>query len=80
MGENMNEWEQRKANAAQAWNAMSDEQRKALLKFMEAWLPIRGAVSEFMEISYEDLKAIDNSWYELRRTLISDDVEVKQWL
>lgn len=79
MGENMTEWEQRKANATGAWTAMSDEQQKALLKFMGAWLPIRQSVSEFMQISYEDLKAVDESWYELRWALVSDDVEVPHW-
>lgn len=79
MSDMKTEWEQRKINATQAWTAMSDEQQKALLTFMEAWLPIRQCVSEFMEISYEDLKAVDKSWYELRWALICNDVEVPHW-
>jgi len=79
MGENMTEWEQRKANATGAWTAMSKDQQKAVMDFMEAWVPIRFAISEMTEISYNDLCKVDNSWWAIRHNLVDSGVEVPQW-
>jgi len=36
-------------------------------------------VSELCDISYDDLRNMDQAWYTLRRLLVDDSVEVKYW-
>jgi ketopantoate reductase len=75
----MTEWEKRKENAAQAWSAMSTDQQEAIMEFMKAWQPIRFAMSEVCDISYNDLRLVDNAYYKIRNTLVDHDVEVPDW-
>ena len=50
----MTDWDKRKENATQAWSAMSKDQQEAIMDFMKAWQPIRFAMSELCDISYND--------------------------
>ena len=75
----MTEWEKRKENAAQAWSAMSTDQQEAIMEFMKAWQPIRFAISELCDISYNDLCLVDNAYYKIRNTLVDHDVEIPDW-
>ena len=75
----MTEWEKRKENAAQAWSAMSTDQQEAIMEFMKAWQPIRFAMSELCDISYNDLRLVDNAWYKIKHNLVDHDVEIPEW-
>jgi len=79
MGENMTEWEQRKANATEAWTAMSKDQQEAIMEFLKAWQPIRFAMVELCDISYNDLRLVDNAWYKIKHNLVDSSVEIPEW-
>ena len=75
----MTEWEQRKENAAKAWSAMSTDQQQAIMDFMKAWQPIRFAMTELCDISYNDLRLVDNAWYQVKHNLVDSEVEIPDW-
>ena len=75
----MTDWDKRKENATQAWSAMSKDQQEAIMDFMIAWQPIRFAMSELCDISYNDLRLVDNAWYQIRHNLVDHEVEIPDW-
>ena len=75
----MTDWDKRKENATQAWSAMSKDQQEAIMDFMKAWQPIRFAMSELCDISYNDLRLVDHAWYQLRHNLVDHEVEIPDW-
>ena len=46
---------------------------------LNAWVPIRSRVSELCSLDYDDLRAVDNAWYQLKNALVDKDVEIKTW-
>ena len=75
----MTDWDKRKENATQAWSAMSKDQQEAIMDFMKAWQPIRFAMSELCDISYNDLRLVDNACYQIRHNLVDHEVEIPDW-
>ena len=75
----MTDWDKRKENATQAWSAMSKDQQEAIMDFMKAWQPNRFAMSELCDISYNDLRLVDNAWYQIRHNLVDHEVEIPDW-
>jgi hypothetical protein len=73
------EWEIRQEQAAATWKSMTPKQQQAVLEMLQAFVPIRQAVSDLCEISYEDLRSMDEAWYALKRLIVDDNVEVKVW-
>ena len=73
------QWEINQEQAAATWKSMTANQQQAVLEMLQAFVPIRQSVSEFCDISYEDLRNMDQAWYTLRRLLVDDKVEVKYW-
>jgi hypothetical protein len=58
---------------------MTQDQQQAVLEMLQAFVPIRQSVSELCEISYEDLRNVDQAWHVMRRLIVDDNVEVKYW-
>ena len=79
MTDDMNEWEQRKLQAKETWANMSEHQRNSMLKMLNAWVPIRSRVSELCSLDYDDLRAVDDAWHQLKNALVDRDVEIKHW-
>lgn len=79
MTETMNEWEKRSLQAKETWANMSEHQRDSMLKMLNAWVPIRSRVSELCSLDYDDLRAVDDAWHQLKNALVDKDVEIKQW-
>ena len=75
----MNEWEKRSLQAKETWANMSEHQRDSMLKMLNAWVPIRSRVSELCSLDYDDLRAVDDAWHQLKHALVDKDVEIKQW-
>tara|TARA_R100000353_G_scaffold99018_1_gene72053 strand:+ start:61 stop:294 length:234 start_codon:yes stop_codon:yes gene_type:complete len=75
----MNEWEKRSLQAKETWANMSEHQRDSMLKMLNAWVPIRSRVSELCSLDYDDLRAVDDAWHQLKNALVDRDVEIKQW-
>jgi hypothetical protein len=50
-----------------------------MLEMLNAWVPIRSRVSELCSLDYDDLRAVDNAWYQLKNALVDKDVEIKTW-
>mgnify|MGYP000423751805 CR=1 FL=1 len=73
------QWLIEKEQARATWKSMTPKQQQAVLEMLQAFVPIRQAVSELCEISYDDLRSMDQAWYTLRRLLVDDSVEVKYW-
>lgn len=79
MTDTMNEWEKRSLQAKETWANMSEHQRDSMLKMLNAWVPIRSRVSELCSLDYDDLRAVDDAWHQLKNALVDKDVEIKQW-
>lgn len=79
MTDGMNEWEKRSLQAKETWANMSEHQRDSMLKMLNAWVPIRSRVSELCSLDYDDLRAVDDAWHQLKHALVDKDVEIKQW-
>ena len=79
MTNTMNEWEKRSLQAKETWANMSEHQRDSMLKMLNAWVPIRSRVSELCSLDYDDLRAVDDAWHQLKHALVDKDVEIKQW-
>ena len=79
MTETMNEWEKRSLQAKETWANMSEHQRDSMLKMLNAWVPIRSRVSELCSLDYDDLRAVDDAWHQLKHALVDKNVEIKQW-
>ena len=79
MTDTMNEWEKRSLQAKETWANMSEYQRDSMLKMLNAWVPIRSRVSELCSLDYDDLRAVDDAWHQLKHALVDKDVEIKQW-
>jgi hypothetical protein len=75
----MNEWEKRSLQAKETWANMSEHQRDSMLKMLNAWVPIRSRVSELCSLDYDDLRAVDDAWHQLKNALVDRDVDIKQW-
>ena len=73
------QWEINQEQAAATWKSMTPKQQQAVLEMLQAFVPIRQAVSELCDISYDDLRNMDQAWYTLRRLLVDDNVEIKYW-
>ena len=73
------QWEINQEQAAATWKSMTSDQQQAVLGMLKAFVPIRQSVSDLCEISYDDLRNMDQAWYTLRRLLVDDNVEVKYW-
>ena len=79
MTDTMNEWEKRSLQAKETWTNMSEHQRDSMLKMLNAWVPIRSRVSELCSLDYDDLRAVDDAWHQLKNALVDRDVEIKEW-
>jgi hypothetical protein len=79
MSEEKTEWEMRLEAATECWKSMTPHQQEAMMTLLKAWVPIRTRVSEMFSIGYEDLRAVDNAWLQLRHALVDKDVEIKEW-
>jgi hypothetical protein len=79
MTDTMNEWEKRSLQAKETWANMSEHQRDSMLKMLNAWVPIRSRVSELCSLDYDDLRAVDDAWHQLKNALVDRDVDIKQW-
>ena len=79
MTDTMNEWEKRSLQAKETWANMSEHQRDSMLKMLNAWVPIRSRVSELCSLDYDDLRAVDDAWHQLKNALVDRDVEINQW-
>lgn len=79
MTDTMNEWEKRSLQAKETWANMSEHQRDSMLKMLNAWVPIRSRVSELCSLDYDDLRAVDDAWHQLKNALVDRDVEIKEW-
>ena len=79
MTDTMNEREKRSLQAKETWANMSEHQRDSMLKMLNAWVPIRSRVSELCSLDYDDLRAVDDAWHQLKNALVDRDVEIKQW-
>ena len=79
MSETKNEWELKREAAPECWKAMTPTQQEAMLTMLKAWVPIRSRVSELISLDYDDLRAVDNAWWNLRHALVDKDVEIKEW-
>ena len=77
--ETLNEWELKREAATQAWKSMTSHQQEAMLEMLNAWVPIRSRVSELCSLEYDDLRAVDNAWYQLKNALVDKDVEIRTW-
>ena len=77
--ETLNEWELKREAATQAWKSMTPHQQEAMLEMLNAWVPIRSRVSELCSLDYDDLRAVDNAWYQLKNALVDKDVEINTW-
>jgi predicted Fe-S protein YdhL (DUF1289 family) len=73
------QWEINQEQAAATWKSMTQDQQQAVLEMLQAFVPIRQSVSELCEISYEDLRNVDQAWHVMRRLIVDDNVEVKYW-
>ena len=73
------EWEITKEQATATWKSMTPKQQQAVLEMLQAFVPIRYSVSELCEISYEDLRNMDEAWHVMKRLIVDDNVEVKYW-
>ena len=73
------EWEINKEQASATWKSMTSKQQQAVLEMLQAFVPIRQSVSELCEISYDDLRNVDQAWYVMRRLIVDDNVEIKYW-
>ena len=77
--ETLNEWELKRDAATQTWKSMTPHQQEAMLTMLKAWVPIRSRVSELISLDYDDLRAVDNAWWNLRHAFVDRDVEIKEW-
>ena len=73
------EWEINKEQASATWKSMTSKQQQAVLEMLQAFVPIRQSVSELCEISYDDLRNMDQAWHVMRRLIVDDNVEIKYW-
>ena len=73
------EWELTKEQAAATWKSMTPKQQQAVLEMLQAFVPIRQSVSDLCEISYEDLRKVDQAWCVMKRLIVDENVEVKYW-
>jgi len=73
------EWEINQEQAAATWKSMTPKQQQAVLDMLKAFVPIRQSVSDLCEISYDDLRNMDEAWHVMKRLIVDDKVEVKYW-
>jgi len=73
------EWEITKEPATATWKSMTPNQQQAVLEMLQAFVPIRQSVSDLCEISYEDLRNMDEAWCVMKRLIVDENVEVKYW-
>ena len=73
------EWEITKEQATATWKSMTPKQQQAVLDMLKAFVPIRQSVSDLCEISYDDLRNMDEAWHVMKRLIVDDKVEVKYW-
>ena len=58
---------------------MTPKQQQAVLEMLQAFVPIRQSVSDLCEISYEDLRKVDQAWCVMKRLIVDENVEVNYW-
>lgn len=73
------EYEITREQASTTWKNMTPKQQQAVLEMLHAFVPIRQSVSELCDISYDDLRNMDQAWYMMKRMIVDDNVEVKYW-
>ena len=73
------EWEITKEQATATWKSMTPKQQQAVLEMLQAFVPIRQSVSDLCEISYEDLRKVDQAWCVMKRLIVDENVEVNYW-
>ena len=73
------EWEINQEQASATWKSMTPKQQQAVLDMLKAFVPIRQSVSDLCEISYDDLRNMDEAWHVMKRLIVDDKVEVKYW-
>lgn len=73
------EWEINQEAATECWKSMTPNQQQAMLAMLKAWVPIRTRVSELCSLDYDDLRAVDDAWWGLKRALVDKDVDIKEW-
>ena len=73
------QWEINQEQAAATWKSMTAKQQQAVLDMLKAFVPIRQSVSDLCEISYDDLRNMDEAWHVMKRLIVDDKVEVKYW-
>ena len=73
------EWEINQKQASATWKSMTPKQQQAVLDMLKAFVPIRQSVSDLCEISYDDLRNMDEAWHVMKRLIVDDKVEVKYW-
>ena len=79
MSEEKTEWEIRMEEAVETWANFSDHQQRSILKLLKAWVPVRTSVGDLSSIDYDDLKAIDDAWWQLKNAIVDKNVEIKEW-
>ena len=73
------QWEINQEQAKATWKSMTPKQQQAVLEMLHSFVPIRQSVSELCEISYDDLRNMDQAWHTLRRLVVDENVEVRYW-
>jgi len=73
------QWEINQEQASATWKSMTPKQQQAVLDMLKAFVPIRQSVSDLCEISYDDLRNMDEAWHVMKRLIVDDKVEVKYW-
>ena len=73
------EWEINQEQASATWKSMTPKQQQAVLDMLKAFVPIRQSVSDLCEISYDDLRNMDEAWHVMKRLIVDDIVEVIYW-
>ena len=73
------QYEITREKASATWKSMTPQQQQAVLEMLQAFVPIRHAVSELCDISYDDLRNMDQAWHVMKRLIVDDNVEVKYW-
>jgi len=73
------EWQIKREAAASVWETMTPHQQDSVLRMLKAWVPIRSRISELSSLEYDDLKDLDNAWYQLRYAIVDENLSVREW-
>ena len=73
------EWQIKREAAASVWETMTPHQQASVLRMLKAWVPIRSRISELSSLEYDDLRDLDNAWYQLRYAIVDENLSVREW-